>query len=222
MGQLAEQELLARLQDLALGDVAGAFKHESAAVHGFQIELRFYGQHASVLGTMLDLTAPAAGSQQLLPQLRKRRARHDRANQLLFLLSDRFLARISVQLLTAAIPHLDPAVESPDKDRTARKLDQPLLLHQLELARPQRLLDNSMLAHVDERNDHAVDLVVDRAIGPHANVVPAPIAATNLALHNTKIDEHGMRIPGQVVMFKLVRKIGDRPALVGRRDAEQL
>src|SRR5215467_7236013 len=93
MSELAEQQLLACLQDLALGDVAGAFQYESAAVHGFEIKLRFYRQQASVLGAVLKLTAPAAGGQELLPQLRKGRPGHDRAKQLLFVLSDRLLAR---------------------------------------------------------------------------------------------------------------------------------
>src|SRR5262245_6059222 len=72
MCQLAEQELLTGLQHLALGDVAGAFQHESPAVHGFQIELRFHRQHSSVLGAVLKLTAPASGGHELLLQRRKR------------------------------------------------------------------------------------------------------------------------------------------------------
>ena len=55
-------------------------------------------------------------------------------------------------------------------------LSQPLF------AFPQRLLDLAALGDIDEGDDDAVDLVVDRPIGAQANVVPAVIAAADLPL----------------------------------------
>ena len=91
-----------------------------------------------------------------------------------------------------------PRVEVPDEDRLARQLDQPLLLPQLVLAAAQRLFDSAPLGDVDERDDHAVDLVVDGAVGAHAHVVPAIVLAANLTPHRCEVVQHGPRILGEV------------------------
>jgi len=103
-----------------------------------------------------------------------------------------------------------------------RQVDKVLLLSQTLSAFAQRLLDLMAVRYVDEGDDHAVDLVVDRAIGPQPHVVPAPGAAADFAPHRGEIAEHGTCVLDQVLVFEAVSEIGDRPALVDVGDAEQL
>jgi hypothetical protein len=46
----------------------------------------------------------------------------------------------------------------------------------------------------DERNDDPIDLVVHRAIWPHAHQVPALIGGTNFPIQRRPVIEHRMRI----------------------------
>jgi hypothetical protein len=142
--------------------------------------------------------------------------------QLFVLLAEGLLARIAVKLLAPAVPVDDAAVEIPHENRVAREFDQMLLLAEPPLAFPQLLLDLVALGNIDEGEHHAVDLVIDRAVGPQAHVVPAPAAAADFAPDRGEIGKHRAGMLDQVLVLELMGKVGDRPALVGQRDAEQI
>src|SRR5262249_50434163 len=150
VGQLAEEQLLPFLECSALGDVAGALQGELGAVDRLELDGAFDGDVATVLGDLTQLAAPAAGLEQLLTHRSEGRTGDLGLEQLLLVAADRLSPRITVELFASAVPFDDAAVELPDEDRRARKLDQPLLLAKLALALAQRLLDLEPVGHVDE------------------------------------------------------------------------
>ena len=108
-----------------------------------------------------------------------------------------------------------PPSKSQMKMGSCESSTRRLLLPQLLLAVAQRLLDLQPVGDVDEGDDHAVDLVLDRAIGPQANVVPAAVAAAHLAPDRGEVGEHGLRVLDQEsVVLEPMGEIGDGPALV--------
>lgn len=66
MREFGHQQLLARLQRLAVGDVACAFEHIPATIHRHQLSLAFHDQTTAVLGDMVQFTFPSSLLQQFL------------------------------------------------------------------------------------------------------------------------------------------------------------
>src|SRR5262245_39823580 len=104
MGQLAEQQLLADVPMLALGDVPGALEHHPPAVELRQLDPAIDRQLAAVLGLLLELAAPGAALEQGLPDRIERRPLNPRVEQPIASLPERLLAAIAVQLLAAPVP----------------------------------------------------------------------------------------------------------------------
>src|SRR5262245_54339109 len=181
MSQLAEQHFPPLFPLLALGDVARAFEREAAAVHRLEHDAAFDDQFAPAFGLLPELAAPASRLEQLGAYFGERGSRHCRAEELIFLLSQRLLAAVAIKLLAAPVPFDDAVVEIPDENGIARKLHQPLVLPQQVLALHQRLLHLASFRDVHEGDDHAVDLVVHGPVWAQADVIPAIAAAANLA-----------------------------------------
>ena len=90
------------------------------------------------------------------------------------------------------------------------------------LALSQRFLCVTPLGHLHERDDDTVDRVVDGAVGTQPHQVPALGEAANLPIDGRELLENGSSVVGQTVVIELVGEIGDRPALVTRRDIEEI
>src|SRR5262249_28731112 len=113
-------------------------------------------------------------------------------------------------------------VEIPHEDGFAGELDELLLLAELLLAVAQRLLEVSTFGDIDERDDDAADLIIDRSIGPHPHQIPALRAGVDLALDGRQILEYAASVIGQRIILQLMREIGDRTALVAGSEAEEI
>src|SRR5262245_31448210 len=86
----------------------------------------------------------------------------------------------------------------------------------------QGFLDLASIADIDERNDDAIDLVVNGPVRTQAHVVPFAGPAFQLAADGSKVGKDRSRVLDQTVVFELMRKVGNGPALVSRGNAEQL
>src|SRR5262249_16935077 len=110
----------------------------------------------------------------------------------------------------------------PDENRIVRQFHQLLDLLKLLFAVTQRLLDPATLRHIHERDDHAVDLVIDRAVWAQAQIVPAAVATAYLPADGNKVGNDRLGVANQIAVVELMREIRDRAPLVARRNPEQL
>ncbi len=78
------------------------------------------------------------------------------------------------------------------------------------------------IGHVEERDDDAVDLVVDGPVRAITHEIPPALAASDLTLDRRQMIDHGLSVRRKAVVVELVGEVGDRPAGVGRRDIEKI
>src|SRR6185312_201772 len=218
---LPDQEVLSLLPTLAVAAVARDLQHEAMPVNFFQLQAAFDRHETAVLRFLQQFAGPALAAQESGAHRFKIRTGHGRLEQLLNALAHRFAAGEAKEPLAAPVPFEDAVIEIPDEDRVSRQIDKPLLLAQAALALAQRLLDVQALGDVEESDDHAVDLVVDRPVGPDAHIDPTAIAAADFVPDRGQVGQDRARILHQTVVFELVRKVRDGPAFVVQRDAEQ-
>src|SRR5262252_6737498 len=85
----------------------------------------------------------------------------------------------------------------------------------------QALLHSLSFGHVHECDHHPVDLVVNGAIRAHSQIVPAILAAANLTANRSQVRDDSPSVLDQIIVLKLMGKIGYRSTFVACRDAEQ-
>lgn len=76
------------------------------------------------------------------------------------------------------------------------------------------------VSDVDEGDDDAVHLVVDRAVRPHADQQPPPVVVLDLLLERLERVQNGPGIGQEAVVLHVLREVGEGPPGVGLADAE--
>src|SRR5215510_12823456 len=84
------------------------------------------------------------------------------------------------------------------------------------------LLNLLPLGDIDECDDHAVYLAIYCLIRAQTKVEPTASMTADFATDRHEVRKYRVRVLDQVGVFKLGPKLGNRPALIRRRDAEQL
>src|SRR5215217_5621361 len=74
---------------------------------------------------------------------------------------------------------------------------------------------------VDERNDNAVDFVLNGPVGPQSNVEPSVCTAAHFLHDRREMCQHQLRILDQIFVLEAMGEIGYRPSLIMWRDADQ-